>query len=203
MCVQRSESAPHAEFCPAVSDKNDVVHNQRSSGHGFAKADITYLRSPRKLSGVCVDGYGVSVERVVDDLAIGIGGSPVYNVAAGDAHGRDRRVRAEYPFRRKSWLGEIECDEIVGKWRDHIQGAADNEGTTFMSMWNPSARGADHMQIADVAGVDLIKRAIARVAVIPCRHCPLAIGNGRHEMNVGQGAGNVGGHPVAGLVVLS
>ena len=70
--IERGELAAHAEFASAVADEDDVLDDQGRHGDGFAELDIADRGVPDFLAGVGVDGDGVRVERVVDDLAVGI-----------------------------------------------------------------------------------------------------------------------------------
>ena len=118
--IERSQLTADAKLRVAVADEDDVLDDDGCHGDGFAVMDITYLRLPCELTGVCVDGDGMRIERVVDDFFVAVTCAAIHDVAAGNANGSDIRMRLEDPLLREPGLGEIESDEIVWKRRHHV-----------------------------------------------------------------------------------
>ncbi len=83
--------AAHAQLSAAVSGDHDVSDHHGRHGRGFSIADVTDLRLPDLLPAIRIDGNRVGVERVVNDLAVGVARSPVDDVAAGDAYASARQ----------------------------------------------------------------------------------------------------------------
>ncbi len=192
--IEGGKLAANAEFAAAVTDKNDVLDDDWRHGDGFAELDVADGGLPGLLAGVGVDGDGMGVKRVVDDLSVGIDGAAINSVAAGDADGSDIGIGPEDPLLRKSGLGDVEGDQVVGIRRDHVEGAVDHQRLTFMAVRNSGGSGGDDVEVLHIAGVDLRKRAVAGVGVIAGRLRPLAVRDGRDEMNAGLSAGNVRRH---------
>jgi hypothetical protein len=81
--VQRRQPATHAELAAAVADQNLSLHHQGSHGDALPLVDVAQARLPRLLSGRRVDGDGVGVQRVEDELPVVQRGPAVHHVTAG------------------------------------------------------------------------------------------------------------------------
>ena len=66
------------------------------------RVEVRHLRAPELLARRRVDGDGVSVEQVVEDLAVGVRGAAIHDVAARLTGGRLRVLGTELPLERLS-----------------------------------------------------------------------------------------------------
>src|SRR4029079_17140782 len=87
--IHGGDPTAHAHLTAARPDDHFVLHDDGRHGDRLTFVDVAHLGAPQFRPGCRVDGDGVSVEQVVDDLAVGEGGAAVHDVATGDA---DRRL---------------------------------------------------------------------------------------------------------------
>ena len=88
--IQRSEPAAHAQFSAAIADQHHILHYDRRHGSRLAELDVAHLRFPYLLAGVRIYRDRMVVQRVVNDLAIGVTGAAIDDIAAGDTNGAAR-----------------------------------------------------------------------------------------------------------------
>ena len=96
--VERGDPAAHSHLAAARADDDFALHDDRRHRDRLARVEVAHLRAPELLARCRVDGDGVSVEQVVDDLAVGERRAAIHDVAARDAHRRLRVLRAELPL---------------------------------------------------------------------------------------------------------
>ena len=60
---------------------------------------------------------------------------------------------------------EIKREDGVGEWRVHVHDVADDQRRAFMPAQHAGRECPRDLQLADIAGVDLVERGIALVIV--------------------------------------
>src|SRR6185437_4306644 len=68
--VKRRKLAANAEFASAIADEHNVLDYDRRHGDRLAELNIADLRLPSRLARIRVNGDGMCVKRVVNDLAV-------------------------------------------------------------------------------------------------------------------------------------
>ncbi len=132
--LQRRELSAHAEGRAAVADQDLAVDDERRHRDRFAVANVAGSRLPDLLAVVRVQGNGLVIERVEDDLPVGIRGAAIDDVAACHALRRRVGVRLVGPFHCRGGLLEAERVQIIRIGRHDVHRAADDERSRFMSL---------------------------------------------------------------------
>ena len=190
--IQRGQPAAHAHFAPRDTDHDLVLDDQRRHRGGLADVDVPDLGAPDLGAGVGVDRHRHGVEEVVDDLSVGVRRAPVDDVAAGDADGARVRVWLVDELHRSGRLGEIDGDQVVGIGRDDVHRVVDNQRLPFVAMGDAGRDGGQHPEIRNVVGLELRERAEAGVGVIAARQPPVAVRQGRHQVDPRQRSAEIG-----------
>ena len=173
--VERLEPAVDSELPARRTDDYAIAHDQRRHGDRLAAREVGDWYVPDFLAGLRIDRDGVTVEQVVDDLAVGVDGAAVDRVAAGDAERRRIHVGAVFPPERIVFLRQVEGVEHVRIWRDHVHRVVHHQRLTFVAAEHAGREVPDRSQLADVRGGDLVEAAEARGGEILARPGPLAV----------------------------
>ena len=83
------EPAARGELVTSEADDHFVVRDQRRAGHGLAVLGEGVLDVPDFLAGLGVERHEEAVERVEEDLAVGVVHATLDHVATGARHGRE------------------------------------------------------------------------------------------------------------------
>ena len=85
--IERGDPAAHAHLAAARADDDAILHDDRRHRDRLAAIEIRHLHAPELLAALRVDGDGVPVEQVINDLSFGVRGAAIHDVAARGAHG--------------------------------------------------------------------------------------------------------------------
>ena len=148
--------------------------------------DIAGPRLPDLLTVDRVQRDGLVIERVEDDLPVGIDGTTVDNVATRDPLRGRVRVGLISPFQRRGGLLEAESVEVIRIGRHDVHRAANDDRSRLVSLGQTGRKREGKPEIGGIAHVDLVERAESRARVVFRWMQPLAIvarepaGNSRH-----------------------
>ena len=139
------------------------------------------------LAGLRVDRDRVSVERVVEEPAVGKDRAAIDHVATGNALRGRFGLRFVLPFERRAWLCEVERVKDVGIRRDDKHRVVHDERRSLLALVDADREGEGDLKLADILRVDLAQLAIASAGEILCRHGPLPVvrrsgGRGRDDV---------------------
>ena len=121
----------------------------------YAEIFIPDTRLPHQSSFFCVDSDRVVVESVIDNFSVSVTGASIDHVATCDSLRAPIGVGLKLPLHRIAGLGQVEGDQIIGKWRDHVKGFVDNQRPSLVPVWNSVGHHAHDVKILDIAGIDL------------------------------------------------
>src|SRR5207237_5584952 len=79
--VQYLDPPLNAELAARWSDDHAIARDKRCHGRGLALIDVGDLRFPEHLATLGIDGDRMSIQQVVDDLAVGVHGAAIDRVA--------------------------------------------------------------------------------------------------------------------------
>ena len=108
----------NAFFATHHADDDFVFDDERHRANSLSHRDICILSAPDDFSSLGVECEHLTVQRTVENLAVGIGRPAVDPAAAIGALGVFAYVRGVGPF--DLTLGEIIGDEPVREWRDCV-----------------------------------------------------------------------------------
>ena len=174
--IDGSDPAAHAHLATAGTDDDFSLHDQWRHGHGFALGEVAHLRAPEQCACHDIDGDGVSVEQVVEDLSVGVCGAAIHHVAAGEANGGLRVFRPHLPLERLAFSREVECVGNIGIRRDDVHRVADDQWLAFVAAKHAGGKCPRGVQVLHVGWRDLGEIAEARRRVVTRRHVPFASG---------------------------
>ena len=98
---------PHTHLTAAIAHQHLILHDQWRHRDGFALIDIAQGGFPDLLARLRVHGNRVSIQRVIEDSAIGIRCPTVDLITAGDPLGCRSRLGVILPLQWRTGLGEI------------------------------------------------------------------------------------------------
>src|SRR4029078_4303626 len=159
--VERLEPAANTHLAAGITDEHFPFHHEGRHGDRLADVDVTDLGVPHRFSRRSVESDGVIVEGVEKQSTLIEHQPAIHDITAGDSLRRELRLWIVLPFDGESGLGEIERKDDVGKWRDDIHRAADNEGRRFMPLRYSGGERGDRAQVFYIGGIDLRERAEA------------------------------------------
>ena len=120
------------------------------------------------LPGVGVERDDLAVQRVHQDLALGVVGAAMHEVAARHGHGAVILLRRVLPLDRRALLGEVEGKHVIRVRGDDVHRVVDDERLALVAPERPGGEGPDLLELRDVRGVDLVQAAVAgRGVVLP------------------------------------
>ena len=173
--IESLHPAVDPELAARRTHDDAVAGDERGHGCRLALPDIADLRLPDLTSRLRIDRDGVTIEQVIDDLAVGVHRAAIDRVAAGDADGGGIHVGAILPPQRIALLREIEGVEDIGERGYNVHRASDNERLPLMPAEHAGREIPDGAQLAGVGWRDLREAAVTGGGVILCRHGPLAV----------------------------
>ena len=157
------------------ADDHAVLHHEGRHRCGFAFSDVGDRRIPYFAPCARIDCDGVAIEQVVDDLAVGVEGAAVDDIATRDAD----RIRADgrpvLPFQRIAFLLQIERVQHIRIRRDDIHRVVHDQRLTFMSAKDAGGERPDGVQPRGVLRIDECQTAVTRGGVVLRGHRPLAV----------------------------
>src|ERR1051326_9022202 len=106
--LERCELSAYAELAAAVANQHFAVDDERRHRDRFAVADVAGPRLPDLFAGRRVQRDGLIVERVEDDLPVGVDGAPVDDVAARNALRGGTRVGFIGPLHGRGGVPDTE-----------------------------------------------------------------------------------------------
>ena len=152
-----------------------VLDDERRHRDRLAAIHVAHLRPPQLGARRGVDGDGVTVEQVVDDLAVGERRAAIHDVAARDADRRLRILRPVLPLERKARLRQIERVRHVRVWRDDVHRVADDERLALVAAQHAGRECPRDVEILRVARRDLRERTVSASGVVAAGQQPLAV----------------------------
>ena len=173
--VQALDPAVDPELAAGCADDDAILDHQGRHGRGLTIAEVGDLRVPQLPAGVRLDGYGVAVEQVIDDLPVCIERTAIDGVAAGDADCVRTHVRPIFPSQRIPFPGEIECVQHIGPRRDDVHGVPDHQRLALVPSEHPRGEGPHGMERPGILRGDPGEAAVAGRSVVLGRHRPLAV----------------------------
>ena len=153
--VESLDPAVNAELAARWSDDHAIACDKRRHRRRLALIDIGNLRFPDLLPAPGIDGDRVSIQQVVDDLAVGVHGAAIDRVAAGNADGCGIDVGPILPFERIALVRQVEGIEHVGEGCDDVHRAADDERLPFMAAEDAGRKAPDGMELGCIRRRDL------------------------------------------------
>ncbi len=184
--VEGRDTTASGELVTAEAYDHLVVGNQRSRRDGLALVRIGILHDPNFFAGLAVKSDDETVEGPVHELAVGIGTATIDGVAASARHSRLVTVGLLHVapnLLRVVRIGQIESLHHVAVRHgraagDHEQhglaaNVLDHERLTLVTAEGVGALQPDHLQLADVVGVDVGQRAVAGQREITAGGWPL------------------------------
>jgi len=129
------------------------------------------LALPQLLTGPSIQRDQVPVEPAHEDLAVGVGDSPIVDVTAGvliDAGWYLGRIPP--PDLACSSVGREHVLRAVR--RRHVEEVADQDRRRLLGSQRAELQRPGDLESADARGVDLVQRAVARVGVVTAIDSP-------------------------------
>ena len=165
-----------ADAAVAARDAEDHVAagHQRRAGPDLGDRIVRRVVLPEELAGGRVEGGGLTVERVEEELAVRVGEAPRLRPAAG-AHGGQLQVLqvgAELPL-DEPVAPEVERVHPVRLRRHDVHRVAHDERRRLVRVQDREREGPRHRQIAHVVHGDPIQRAVVPRRVVAVGHDPL------------------------------
>ena len=173
--VERLQPAVDPELAARGADDDPVANDQRRHGRGFPIGDVRNPRLPHLAPRGRIDGDGVPVEQVVDDLAVGEDRAAIDRIAAGRSDRVGADVGTVFPLQRVALARQVERVEDVRPRRDHVHRAADDERLPLVAAEHAGGECPSRVQPARVVGGNLRERAEAGRRIVMRRHRPIAV----------------------------
>ena len=173
--VQRGQFSADAELSSAVADEDFSFDDERGHRDRLPRLDVGDLRRPGFLARVGVERDRPAVERVVENLSVGIGRAAIDDVATRDTLRRGDGERLVRPLRGSARLRQVERVEDVGVGRRDVHRPADHEGRRLVAAVPAGREGEGDLQAADVPGVDLVESREAGPCIVLRGRQPLAV----------------------------
>ena len=136
-CIERGDPSPHTHLATARADDDFAFHHYRRHRDRLATGEITHLRAPYLIAGRRINGDGVPVQQIVEDLSVGVRGAAIYHVAARSADRLLGVLGTELPLEWLSGLREVDRVRDVGIRRDDVHRVANDERLPFVSAQHP------------------------------------------------------------------
>ena len=137
--------------------------------------EVAHLRAPEQLARRRVDGDGVSVEQVVEDLPVGVRGAAIHDVAAREPDGRLRVLRADLPLERLALLSRGRArSATLGYGVTTYIVLSDDERLSLVAAQHAGGERPRGVQVLRVGRRDLRELAVARARVVAGGHLPFA-----------------------------
>src|SRR5439155_8966074 len=101
-----------------------------------------------------IDGDGVTIQQVVENLSVGVRSAAIHYVAAGSSDRLLRIVRTELPLERLSRLRQVDRVRDVGIWSDHVHRVANNKRLSFVPAQHASREGPRYFEVRRILRSD-------------------------------------------------
>ena len=155
--LERRKLSAHAELSAAVADQDFAIHDERRHRDRLPMADVAGPRLPDLLTVDRVQRDGLVIERIEDDLPVGIDGATIDNVATSDALSGRIRIGLIGPFQRRGGLLEAESVEVIRIGRHDVHRAANDDRSRLVSLGQTGRKREGKAEIGGVAHVDLVE----------------------------------------------
>ena len=169
--IECGDVAPHAVLAAPEARDDEILDHDRRRGDDRAARVVDDLALPQLLAGLGIQRDEMPVEPPHEDLAVGVGDSAIVDVTAGVLLDARRDLGRIPPF-------DLTRSRVGGEhvlWpvrRRHVEEVADQDGRRFLGSQRPELQRPGDLESADVRGVDLVQRAVARVGVVAAIHAP-------------------------------
>ena len=173
--VQPLHPAVDSELAARWPNDHAIARDKRRHRCRLTLIHVGDLRLPKLLATLGVDRDGVSVQQVVDDLAVSVDRAAVDRVATGNTDGCGVDVGPVLPFERIAFAREIEGVENIWERCDDVHRVAEDERLAFMAAEDTGRKAPDRAQPSGVARRDLRQAAVARRRIIFAGHRPLPV----------------------------
>ena len=172
--VVGGDVAPYALFSAHHADDDFVVDDERHCAGRFTYSDVGVFSAPNDFPVLGVEREDLSVQRAVENLAVGVGQSARFRTAACrlDCRIDLQDFGPEFPF-DGAVASEIEGVDVIRLRRDDVHRIADHERRGFMRVENSELHAPRHRQVLDVREVDLIETAVIPTGIVAVGHDPL------------------------------
>jgi len=121
-------------------------HEGRHRG-GLTDVDVADARAPDFFARLRINGHGLGIEQVVDNLAAGIGSAAIHDVTAGDAD----RTRVGMGFidelDRARRLGQVDRNQVVGERRNHVERVVHDQRIALVTVRHAGRRRGQDVQV--------------------------------------------------------
>src|SRR5205823_4064503 len=176
-CIERRDPAAHTHLATARTDDHFSFHHYRRHRDRLATRQIAHPRAPQLASGRGIDGDGVTIQQVVENLSVGVRSAAIHYVAAGSSDRLLCIVRTELPLERLSRLRQVNRVRDVGIWSDDVHRVTNNEWLSFVPAQHASRERPRYFEIRRILRSDRGELTIAGARVGTSRHLPFARGS--------------------------
>ena len=166
-----SEVAPHAKLATADARQNLVFENVRCVGVGLANLRVAVLDFPDFLTRFLIERDQCRISLLQKNLTVAIGDPAIDRVAAHDRNHSWILLRFVLPAH--GLIFKIDRKHFVRKRAVYIHGVADDERAALVAAQDARRKRPRHLQVLNVAAVDLLQCAVAVISIVARLHGPV------------------------------
>ena len=152
--VERRDPAAHSHLAATRPDDDSALYYDGRHRDRLPTREIAHLRSPDLSPGCGVDRNRMTVEQIVENFSVGVGGATIHHVTAGPSNRLLCIIGTEFPFQRLADLCQIDRVGDVRIRCHHVHRIADHQRLSFVTAQNAGRESPGYSQICRVLWCD-------------------------------------------------